>query len=84
MVGDLSPLPAKAAVIATGKVCIIFMLESFASLRNCLINYANFLETLKITFFQCPKVTQLFMPYMGIYPVLLYFIQNLRVYIFTW
>ena len=43
----------------------------------------NFPETLKITFFQCPKVTQLFMPYMGMYPVLLYFIQNLRVYIFT-
>ena len=40
-------------------------------------------ETPKITFFQCPKVAPLFTPYMGMYPMLLYFIQNLRVPIFT-
>ena len=84
MVGDLSPpLAALATVMATGKVCIKFVLESFASLRNCLINYANFLDTLKITFFQCPKVTQLFIPHMGMYPMVSYFIRNLRVHIFT-
>ena len=55
MVGDLSPLPAKAAVIDTGKVCITFVLKSLASLRNCLITYANFRETLKITFFNVQK-----------------------------
>ena len=53
---DLSPpLAALATVMATGKVCIKFVLESFASLRNCLINYANFRETLKITFFNVQK-----------------------------
>ena len=82
--GDLPPpLTALVTVIATGKVCIKFAWESSASLRNCIIKYANFRETLKITFFQCPKVTQLFMPHMGMYPMVWYFIRNLRVHIFT-
>ena len=42
-----------------------------------------FQETPKITFFQCPKVAPLFTPQMGMYPMLLYFIQNLRVHTFT-
>ena len=54
-----------------------------AYLRNCLLKEANFREIPKITFFQCPKVAPLFAPYMGMYPVLLYFIPNLPVPTFT-
>ena len=42
-----------------------------------------FPETVKITFLHCPKVDPLFTPHMGIYPILLYFITNLRVHTFT-
>ena len=71
-------------VIARGKECIQFVFESTtAYLRNCLLKEANFQEIPKITFFQCPKVAPLFTPHMGMYPMLLYFIQNLRVHTFT-
>ena len=71
-------------VIARGKECIQFVFESTtAYLRNCLLKEANFREIPKITFFQCPKVAPLFTPHMGMYAMLLYFIQNLRVLTFT-
>ena len=71
-------------VIARGKECIQFVFESTtAYLRNCLLKEEHFQEIPKITFFQCPKVAPLFTPYMGMCPMLLYFIQNLRVHTFT-
>ena len=71
-------------VIATGKECITFVLRIHHHFSQKMsLKRGEFPGNFKNHFFGGPKVALLFAPHMGMYPVLLYFIPNLRVHIFT-
>ena len=71
-------------VIATGKDCITFVLRIYHHFSQKMsLKRGQFPGNFKNHFFGGPKLALLFAPHMGMYPVLLYFIPNLRVHTFT-